>query len=145
VTEQPIFPPMHPVTRLGRVIQQLRSFGDLHANELEMMAVALDAAGAADLAQRLRAYRDVQRDEAAMVVDELVDVQRDMAAAALPQPVEPLELPPGAPGVARDPAISSPKRAKWLADQASEEERLKQPLSRRDLFGKVAQKDDDQA
>ena len=52
---------MHPVTRLGRVIQQLRSFGDLHASELEMMAVALDAAGAADLAQRLRAYRDVQR------------------------------------------------------------------------------------
>ena len=86
MTEQPIFPPMHPVTRLGRVIQQLRSFGDLHANELEMMAVALDAAGAAELAQRLRAYRDVQRDEAAMVVDELVDVQTDMAAAVQPQP-----------------------------------------------------------
>src|SRR5438270_13857359 len=107
---------MHPVTRLGRVIQQLRSFGDLHANELEMMAVALDAAGAADLAQRLRAYRDVQRDEAAMVVDELVDVQTDMAAAAQPQPQppEPVEVPPTAPGGARDPAISSPKRAKWL-------------------------------
>ena len=141
MTEQPIFPPMHPVTRLGRVIQQLRSFGDLHANELEMMAVALDAAGAADLAQRLRAYRDVQRDEAAMVVDELVDVQSDMAAAA--QPPEPLEVPPSAPGVARDPAINSPKRAQWLAEQAAEEERLKQPLSRRDLFGKVAQKDDE--
>src|SRR5438132_8267609 len=123
---------MHPVTRLGRVIQQLRSFSDLHAGELEGLAVELDAVGAGEVAQRLRAYRDVQRDEAAMVVDELVDVQRDMAAAALPQPVEPLELPPGAPGVARDPAISSPKRAKWLADQASEEERLKQPLSRRD-------------
>ena len=143
MTEQPIFPPMHPVTRLGRVIQQLRSFGDLHANEFETLAVALDAAGAADLAQRLRAYRDVQRDEAAMVVDELVDVQSDMAAAA--QPPEPLEVPPSAPGVARDPAINSPKRAQWLAEQAAEEARLKQPLSRRDLFGKVAQKDDDQA
>ena len=141
MTEQPIFPPMHPVTRLGRVIQQLRSFGDLHANELETLAVALDAAGAADLAQRLRAYRDVQRDEAAMVVDELVDVQSDMAAAA--QPPEPLEVPPSAPGVARDPAINSPKRAQWLAEQAAEKERLKQPLSRRDLFGKVAQKDDE--
>jgi hypothetical protein len=141
LTEQPIFPPMHPVTRLGRVIQQLRSFGDLHANELETLAVALDAAGAADLAQRLRAYRDVQRDEAAMVVDELVDVQSDMAAAA--QPPEPLEVPPSAPGVARDPAINSPKRAQWLAEQAAEEERRKQPLSRRDLFGKVAQKDDE--
>ena len=143
MTEQPIFPPMHPVTRLGRVIQQLRSFGDLHANELETLAVALDAAGAADLAQRLRAYRDVQRDEAAMVVDELVDVQSDMAAAALPKPAEPLEVPPSAPGVARDPAINSPKRGQWLAEQAAEEERLKQPLSRRDLFGKVAQKDDE--
>jgi len=143
LTEQPIFPPMHPVTRLGRVIQQLRSFGDLHANELETLAVALDAAGAADLAQRLRAYRDVQRDEAAMVVDELVDVQTDMAAAVQPQPPEPVEVPPTAPGGARDPAISSPKRAKWLADQAAEEQRLKQPLSRRDLFGKVAQKDDE--
>ena len=143
MTEQPIFPPMHPVTRLGRVIQQLRSFGDLHANELETLAVALGAAGAADLAQRLRAYRDVQRDEAAMVVDELVDVQNDMAAAALPKPAEPLEVPPSAPGVARDPAINSPKRAQWLAEQAAEEERLKQPLSRRDLFGKVAQKDDE--
>jgi len=132
---------MHPVTRLGRVIQQLRSFGDLHANELETLAVALDAAGAADLAQRLRAYRDVQRDEAAMVVDELVDVQSDMTAAA--QPPEPLEVPPSAPGVARDPAINSPKRAQWLAEQAAEEARLKQPLSRRDLFGKVAQKDDE--
>ena len=141
MTEQPIFPPMHPVTRLGRVIQQLRSFGDLHANELETLAVALDAAGAADLAQRLRAYRDVQRDEAAMVVDELVDVQSDMAAAA--QAPVPLEVPPSAPGVARDPAINSPKRAQWLAEQAAEEERLKQPLSRRDLFGKVAQKDDE--
>lgn len=141
MTEQPLFPPMHPVTRLGRVVQQLRSFGDLHANELEMMAVALDEAGAADLAQRLRAYRDVQRGEAAMVVDELVDIQSDMAAAA--QPPEPPQVPPGVPGAAHDPAINSPKRAKWLADQAAEEERLKQPLSRRDLFGKVAQKDDE--
>ena len=140
MTEQPLFPPMHPVTRLGRVVQQLRSFGDLHANELEMLAAALDAAGAGDLAQRLRAYRDVQRDEATMVVDELVDIQSDMAEAA--QPPAPVELPAGA---ASDPAANSPKRAKWLAEQAAEEERLRQPLSRRDLFGKVAQKDEDQA
>ena len=141
MTEQPVFPPMHPVTRLGRIIQQLRSFGDLHASELETMAVALDEAGAIDLAQRLRGYRDVQRDEAAMVVDELVDVQSDIARSA--EPPQPLEVPPGAPGTALDPAVSSPKRAKWLAEQAAEEKRLKQPLSRRDLFGKVAQKDDE--
>jgi hypothetical protein len=141
LTEQPIFPPMHPVTRLGRVIQQLRSFGDLHANELELMAVALEDAGATELAQRLRAYRDVQRDEAGMVIEELVDIQSDMAAGA--QPPAPVEAPPEAPGVARDPAINSPRRAKWLAEQAAEEERLRQPLSRRDLFERVAQKDDE--
>ena len=129
---------MHPVTRLGRVTQQLRSFGDLHASELEMMAVALDEAGATELARRLRAYRDVQRDEAAMVVDELTDIQNDMAAGA--QPSGPREAPAGS---AQDPAAHSPKRAQWLAEQAAEEERLKQPLSRRDLFGKVAQKDDE--
>jgi hypothetical protein len=129
---------MHPVTRLGRVIQQLRSFGDLHANELEVMAEALDAAGQGDLAQRLRAYRDVQRDEAAMVADELTDLQNDMAAAV--QPSQPVEVHAD---VTRDPAASSPRRAKWLAEQTAEEERLKQPLSRRDLFGRVAQNDDD--
>src|SRR5919197_2819978 len=131
-----MFPPMHPVTRLGRVIQQLRSFGDLHANELELMAAELDGAGATDLAQRLRAYRDVQRNEATMVVDELLDIQNDMAAA---QPSEPLEAPPAVPGAAGDPAINSPRRAKWLA----EEERRRQPLSRRDLFQRVTPRAED--
>ena len=137
MTEQPNLtpaPPMHPVTRLGRVIQQLRSFSDLHAGELEGLAVELDAVGAGEVAQRLRSYRDVQRDEAAMVVDELIDIQRDLAAAA-----QPLDVPPGAvPAATGDPAVNSPKRAKWLAEQAAEAERLRQPLSRRDLFGRVS-------
>ena len=137
MTEQPNLtpaPPMHPVTRLGRVIQQLRSFSDLHAGELEGLAVELDAVGAGEMAQRLRSYRDVQRDEAAMVVDELIDIQRDLAAAA-----QPLDVPPGAvPAATGDPAVNSPKRAKWLAEQAAEAERLRQPLSRRDLFGRVS-------
>jgi hypothetical protein len=133
---------MHPVTRLGRVIQQLRSFGDLHANELDAMARDLDVAGAADEATRLRAYRDIQRDEATMVVDELVDIQNDMVAAAHPtQPVEP------APPVANssDPAANSPRRARWLAEQAAETERLRQPVSRRELFGRVAPKSEEEA
>jgi hypothetical protein len=138
MTEQPNFPPMHPVTRLGRVLQQLRSFSDLHAGELEGLAVELDAAGAGELAVRLRAYRDVQRDEATMVVDELVDIQRDMAAAT--QPVEPPEILPAT--VTGDPAVNSPKRAKWLAEQEAEAERLRQPRSRRDLFGRVSRADD---
>jgi hypothetical protein len=133
---------MHPVTRLGRVIQQLRSFGDLHASELETMAEALDAAAEVDLATQLRAYLTVQRDEADMVVGELVDIQNDMAAAA--QPAQP-EVPP-VPAAAtnpHDPAINSPRRAKWLAEQAAEAERLRQPVSRRELFGRVAPRADD--
>jgi metal-dependent amidase/aminoacylase/carboxypeptidase family protein len=119
---------MHPVTRLGRVIQQLRSFGSLHANELEGMAQELDVAGAAELAVRLRAYRDVQRDEAQMVVDELVDIQTEMANSALPVETLPAAADP------HDPAANSPRRAKWLAEQAAEAERLRQPVSRRDLL-----------
>jgi hypothetical protein len=124
---------MHPVTRLGRIIQQLRSFSDLHANELETMATDLDTAGSTDLAARLRAYRDVQRDEATMVVDELVDIQQDMIAADQP------ETPPPAGG---DPAINSPRRAKWLAEQAAEAERLRQPVSRRNLFERITNSTD---
>ncbi|HEX8969116.1 MAG TPA: hypothetical protein VF937_14635 [Chloroflexota bacterium] len=151
------FPPMHPVTRLGRTIQQLRSFGDLHANELEMMAQELEASGATDLAQRLRQYREVQRDESTMVVDELLDIQTDLAAAAqATQPGQPGGQPdqPSVPGTApvaaasinpRDPAVNSPRRAKWLAEQAAEAERLRQPRSRRDLFGRVTPRPDENA
>jgi len=126
---------MHAVTRLGRVIQQLRSFGELHASELEAMALELEAAGVPDLAGRLRAYRAIQQDEAQIVVDELVDIQSDAAAEvyAAPRPV----------AGQHDPAINSPKRARWLAEQAAEAERLKQPISRRDLFSRGAPKTDD--
>jgi hypothetical protein len=119
----------------------LRSFGELHASELETLAQELDAAGSSELAARLRAYRDVQRDEASMVVSELADIQSDLAAAtpATP-PGEPAPVPPGAasPSNPRDPAVNSPKRAKWLAEQAAEAERLRQPVSRRELFSRAA-------
>jgi hypothetical protein len=133
------FPPMHPVTRLGRVIQQLRSFGELHASELEALAAELDTTSAADTAARLRVYRDIQRDEAQMVVDELVDLQTEMATT------DPSEVAPAAavaPAGPSDPAINSPRRARWLAEQAAEEERRRQPLSRRDFFGGGAKPDE---
>jgi hypothetical protein len=113
----------------------------LHANELEMMAADLDATGATDLAARLRAYRDIQRDEATMVVGELEDVQTDMINAA--PPTQPADPAPAAAGVPGDPAANSPKRAKWLAEQEAEAERLRQPVSRRDLFNRMSLKDDD--
>jgi hypothetical protein len=117
---------MHPVTRLGRVIQQLRSFGELHAGEIEAVAVELEAAGASEVAARLRVQRDIQRDESQIVIDELVDIRADAAAEQDPPP----------PGTdLHDPAVNSTRRARWLAEQAAEAERLKQPISRRDLFG----------
>jgi hypothetical protein len=127
---------MHPVTRLGRVVQQLKSFGDLHSDELEKMALDLDAAGAGEIAARLRMYRDVQRDEAQIVVDELVDIRAGMASAA-PSETAQRSMPASA-EAAHDPAINSPRRAKWLAEQAAEAERRRQPVSRRDLFRSAA-------
>jgi hypothetical protein len=125
---------MHPVTRLGRVIQQLKSFGDLHAGELDALAADLDQAGAADVAMRLRIYRDVQRDESQMVVDELVDIQTDMSTSVPPPP---------AVGDGSDPAVNSPRRARWLVEQAAEAERLKAPMSRRDFFNPSGPKSED--
>jgi hypothetical protein len=121
---------MHAVTRLGRVIQQLRSFGDLHANELDALAAELEDIAAPALAARLRAVRNVQRDESQIVVDELADIQTEAATQSPAVPV--LD--------AHDPAMHSPKRARWLAEQAAEAERLKQPFSRRNLLGGGAPK-----
>ena len=136
MTDTPDYPPMHPVTRLSRVIQQLRSFGDLHAGELEGLARELDAAGSPDVAARVRIYRDVQRDEANMVIDELVDIEGAMR--------DTMPVPPSVPlGHGHDPAVNSPRRAKWLAEQAAEAERLKAPMSRRDFFAHGPAKEGD--
>ena len=126
---------MHAVTRLGRIIQQLRSFDELHSGELEALARDLEAAGAPDVAIRLRIYIDMQRDESDMVVTELADIQSDISADRPPAQ----ETERGG-----DPAVNSPRRAKWLAEQAAEAERLKAPMSRRDLFNPAGPKAEDQ-
>lgn len=113
-------------TRLGRVIQQLRSFDQLHASELEAIALEL---GDSEVARRLHAISDIQRDETRIVIAELVEIQNSVSAA---------EEPVGDPS-------TSPKYQKWLAEQAAEAERLKQPLSRRGLFDRVASAGDDVA
>ena len=114
----PSFGPMHPVTRLGRVVQQLRSFGDLHAAELEGLAAELSAAELEDLASKVRVFAGLQRDEAQIVVDEIVDVQHELAEADPPQAEEPADGPAW---------LASPKRAAWLAEQT-------RPRSRREFF-----------
>jgi hypothetical protein len=104
---------MHPATRVGRVIQQLRSFRDLHQAELGQLADELEQVHAVELAERLRTLVAVQVDEWQLPLQELADVQAEMVAEAAPAaPVDPSQ---------------SPKRAAWLAEQAK-------PRSRRDAF-----------
>jgi hypothetical protein len=122
-----VFGPTHPVTRLDRILQQLCSFSDLHASELDALATELEATSP-DIAGRLRAFQGMQRDEGQLVVDELSDIRADLAASASKPGHTEIEL-------TSDPAVDSPKRAKWLAEQAARDEQLRRPRSRRQLLG----------
>jgi hypothetical protein len=113
---------MHSVTRLGRVAQQLRSFAELHAAELEALARDLESTQP-DLAARLRVFQQMQADEGQLVLDELQDIRAGLITEA--------EF--TVPSV--DPAVDSPKRARWLAEQMARDEKLRRPRSRRDFFG----------
>lgn len=124
---------MHPVTRLGRVIQQLRSFGDLHASEFDALAAELDAAGLNEVAAKIRVYRDVQRDEGQLVIDELLDIQGDVIRTAEPVAPPPPDAPVAAP---EDQWLASPRRAQWLAEQAERDAQARAPRSRREFFGR---------
>ena len=94
-------------SRLRRVEQQIRAFSKLHASELQL------------------------------ILDELTDISKQLeeeraADSAVPgPPADTAEVDPA------DPAASSPKRAKWLAEQ----ERKTAPKSRRELlFGEREEK-----
>jgi hypothetical protein len=71
--------------------------------------------------QQIRAFRELHQSELQLILDELTDIaeQVDAEKAAA-----------GAPAAPADPAASSPKRAKWLAEQ----ERKAAPKSRRELL-----------
>jgi hypothetical protein len=127
LTESGAFPPTHPVTRLDRVVQQLRSFGQLHSAELEAVAVELESI-APDVAGRLRAFQAMQRDEGQLVVEELADIRADLARGASESDSREERIP------LKDPAVDSPKRARWLAEQAARDEQLRRPRSRRQLL-----------
>ena len=92
--------------RLRRLQQQIRSFKELHTTEVS------------DLAQKLETMTKLHADELQLILDELADIASE---------VTPTPAPSGAPA---DAAASSPKRAKWVAEQ----ERKTKPLSRRDLL-----------
>ena len=74
--------------------------------------------------QQIRAFKELHQSELQLILDELTDIRRqvDEEKAA--------ETAPAAPIDPADPAASSPKRAKWLADQ----EKKAAPKSRRELL-----------
>ena len=100
--------------RLQRLEQQLRSFRDLHTAEL------------GELAEKLQALARLHADELQLLLAELADITAELGrqrGGALRR----AEAEPG-----EDPAAASPKRARWLAEEA----RRMQPqaVSRRDLL-----------
>lgn len=79
--------------------------------------------------QQIRAFSKLHASELQLILDELTDISKQMeeekaAASAAAAPAATPAVDPS------DPAASSPKRAKWLA----EEERKTAPKSRRDLL-----------
>ena len=120
---------LHPATRLARAVQQLRSFVQLHGQELGQLANEL-AEQQPELAARLCVYRDLQAQESGLLLDELVDLQRDLEQAAQASGDGEVET-ALAPSPNVDPAAGSPKRAAWLAEQS---QWANQPRARRSLF-----------
>ena len=77
--------------------------------------------------QQVRVFKELHQSELQIILDELTDIAKQVedekAAASAPTA-------PAAPADPADPAASSPKRAKWLAEQ----ERKSAPRSRRELL-----------
>ena len=80
--------------------------------------------------QQIRAFRELHSSELQLILDELTDISKQLeeekaaeSAASGPAP-DTSNVDPA------DPAASSPKRAKWLAEQ----ERKAAPKSRRELL-----------
>jgi uncharacterized membrane protein len=77
--------------------------------------------------QQIRAFRELHSSELQLILDELTDISKQLEEekAAANAPVDDTaQIDPA------DPAASSPKRAKWLAEQ----ERKAAPKSRRELL-----------
>ena len=79
--------------------------------------------------QQIRAFSKLHASELQLILDELTDISKQLedekaAASATPDPADTNKIDPS------DPAASSPKRAKWLAEQ----ERKAAPKSRRELL-----------
>jgi hypothetical protein len=83
--------------------------------------------------QQVRAFKLLHESELQLILDELADISKEVEDAKAPGAASAA----AAPADPADPAASSPKRAKWLA----EEERKSAPRSRRELlFGERDEK-----
>ena len=90
----------------------------------------------ARLEQQIRAFKELHATELGLILDELASLRADLAAMA-PPPAAADSAQTTATGSASapaDPAAASPKRAKWLADEARKEEERRAPLSRREFL-----------
>jgi len=76
--------------------------------------------------QQVRVFKELHQSELQIILDELTDIAKQVEAerAAAAPPTQASEVDPD------DPAASSPKRAKWLAEQANKTA----PKSRRELL-----------
>jgi len=87
----------------------------------------------ARLEQQIRAFKELHATELGLILDELARLRADLAAlaAATEAPTDAAATPVNV----TDPAAASPKRAKWLADEARKEAARNAPRSRRELLG----------
>ena len=76
--------------------------------------------------QQVRVFKELHQSELQIILDELTDIARQVDAerTAAASPAQASDVDPD------DPAASSPKRAKWLAEQANKAA----PKSRRELL-----------
>jgi len=76
--------------------------------------------------QQVRVFKELHQSELQIILDELTDIAKQVEAerAAAASPTHAIDVDPA------DPAASSPKRAKWLAEQANKAA----PKSRRELL-----------
>ena len=76
--------------------------------------------------QQVRVFKELHQSELQIILDELTDIAKQVEAerAAAAPPPQLTDVDPD------DPAASSPKRAKWLAEQANKAA----PKSRRELL-----------
>ena len=80
--------------------------------------------------QQIRAFRELHSSELQLILDELTDISKQLEEEKAAESAASGPLADTAKVDPADPAASSPKRAKWLAQQ----EKRGAPKSRRDLL-----------